>query len=97
MPGQNGFAEERSALEGIAADLEHGVDGLQDPASSSPETVDAGRSSGAVSGFLAKVNHMGAGLAQGMSKAGQDARASAQTYDESDANVATDLRSNADQ
>lgn len=95
MPGQDGFTEERGALEGIAADIEHGLDGLQGPAASSPEAVDAGPSTGLVSGLLAKVNHMGVGLVQGMGKAAQDSRASAQSYDESDANAADGLRSNA--
>lgn len=94
MAGQGGFAEESGALEGIAADIEHGMDGLQDPASSSPGAVDAGPSTGRVSGLLAKANHMGAGLVQGMGKAAQDARASARSYDESDANAADGLRSN---
>jgi len=92
MPRQDGFAEERGALEEIANDLAHGADDLQGPASSSPAAVDAGRSTGLVSTFLAKANHMGAGLAAGLDMAARDVRQSARTYDESDADVAADLR-----
>lgn len=92
MPRQDGFAEERGALEEIAGDLEHGADGMQRPASSSPAAVDAGPSTGLVSAFLSKVNHMGAGLVEGLGKGAQDVRESARTYDESDAGAASDLR-----